>query len=221
MRYTLADRLKARCRQLGFHIGQVAEMAGVNRSFVYDMMRGKSTNPNLERLERVAQALKVERNWLLHGRGDVEGEAPLLENPEDAFVAIPSVAVHAVGGDGTIIDQDSPGPPYHFQRSWIKYDLRAEPANLRVLHVEGDYMMPTLHDGDIVLVDIGRRCPTPPGIFVVHDGVGLVAKRLEHIAHSDPTRMRVVADNPLYVDYECRAEDVNIVGRIRWFSRTI
>ena len=36
--------------------------------------------------------------------------------------------------------------------------------------------MPTLHDGDIVLVDLGRRTPTPPGTFVLHDGMGLVAK---------------------------------------------
>ena len=27
-------------------------------------------------------------------------------------------------------------------------------------------MMPTLHDGDIVLVDLGRRVPMPPEIFV-------------------------------------------------------
>ena len=57
-----------------------------------------------------------------------------------------------------------------FERSWIKHDLRADPANLRIMHVEGDSMMPTLHDGDIVLVDLGRRSPTPPGIFVLHDG---------------------------------------------------
>jgi phage repressor protein C with HTH and peptisase S24 domain len=42
-------------------------------------------------------------------------------------------------------------------------------------------MMRSLHDGDIVLVDLGRRTTTPPGIFVLHDGMGLVAKRLEHV----------------------------------------
>jgi hypothetical protein len=57
------------------------------------------------------------------------------------------------------------GRPYHFQRSWIKQDLRSDPANLRIMHVECDSMMPTLHDGDIVLVDLGRRSPTPPGIM--------------------------------------------------------
>ena len=56
-------------------------------------------------------------------------------------------------------------------------------------------MMPTLHDGDIVLV--GRRTPTPPGVFVLYDGMGLVAKRVEHITNSDPPRVRIISDNPL------------------------
>ena len=40
--------------------------------------------------------------------------------------------------------------------------------------------MPTVLDGDIVLADLGRSAPTPPGVFVLYDGMGLVAKRLEH-----------------------------------------
>ena len=48
-------------------------------------------------------------------------------------------------------------------------------------------MMLTLHDGDIVLVDLGRRTPTPPGVFVLYDGMGLLAKRVEH---TSPTAIR-------------------------------
>jgi phage repressor protein C with HTH and peptisase S24 domain len=222
MRYTMAERLKARLRQLGLHAGQVAEIAGLNRSFVYDIMRGKSENPNLERLDRLAQILKVERNWLLHGMGEVEGERPLLEDPDEAFVAVPSVSVRPSMGGGNLVEEEpAPGRPYHFQRSWIKHDLKADPINLRIMHVEGDSMMPTLHDGDIVLVDMGRRSPTPPGIFVLNDGMGLVAKRLEHIPMSDPPRVRIISDNSLYSPYEATAEQVNIIGRIRWFARDI
>jgi phage repressor protein C with HTH and peptisase S24 domain len=222
MRYTMAERLRARCKQLGLHAGQVAEIAGLNRSFVYDIMRGRSENPNLERLDCLAQVLKVERNWLLHGMGEVEGEKPMIENPDEAFVAIPYVSVKPSMGGGHLVEEEpAPGRPYHFQRSWIKHDLKAEPANLRILHVEGDSMMPTLHDGDIVLVDMGRRSPTPPGIFVLHDGMGLVAKRLEHIPMSDPPRVRIISDNPFYSPYEGTAEEVNIIGRIRWFAREI
>jgi phage repressor protein C with HTH and peptisase S24 domain len=218
---SLADRLRARCEQLSLHAGQVAELAEVNRSFVYVSMRGRSEHPNLERLDRVAEVLKVERRWLLHGLGEVEGEPPILEDPDQAFVAISSVAVTASMGGGAVVESEEDGRPYHFQRSWIRHKLRAKPADLRIMHVEGDSMLPTLHHGDIVLVDLARRAPTPPGIFVLHDGMGLVAKRLDHIPNTEPPRVRILSDNPLYAPYEGTAEEVNIIGRIRWFAREI
>jgi hypothetical protein len=36
-----------------------------------------------------------------------------------------------------------------------------------------------------------------------------------------PTRVRIISDNPLYSPYEGTAEEVNIIGRIRWFAREI
>jgi phage repressor protein C with HTH and peptisase S24 domain len=102
---------------------------------------------------------------------------------------------------------------------WIKNDLKSEPSNLRIMHVEGDSTTPTLHDGDIVLVDTTRKIPTPPEIFVLHDGMGLVAKRLEHIPQSDPPRVHIISDNSFYQPYECTTDEVNIIGRIRWFAR--
>jgi len=54
---------------------------------------------------------------------------------------------------------------------------------------------------------------------VVHDGMGLVAKRLEHFPNSDQPAMRIISDNPLYSPYEGTAEEINIIGRIRWFAR--
>jgi phage repressor protein C with HTH and peptisase S24 domain len=89
------------------------------------------------------------------------------------------------------------------------------------MHVEGDSMAPTLLDGDTVLVDMTRRAPNPPGIFVLDDGMGLVAKRLEHIANSEPPAVRVISDNKHYPEYERTADEIHIVGRIRWFAREI
>lgn len=222
MDITLAERLRARARQLGMNAREVAEQARVNRSFVYDIMRGRSENPNLEKLDLVAEALNVERNWLLHGIGDVDGESPIMEDPMGAFVSIASVQVRAsMGGGNLVADEVEDGEPYHFQRSWILHDLKADPSNLRIMHVEGDSMMPTLHSGDVVLVDLSRTRPTPPGIFVLFDGMGLVAKRLENIPNHDPPKVRVISDNTFYTPYERTADEVNIIGRIRWFAREI
>ena len=82
-------------------------------------------------------------------------------------------------------------------------------------------MAPTLLDGDTVLVDLTRRAPTPPGIFVLDDGVGLVARRLEHIPMSDPPAIRIISDNRHYAPYERTADEIDILGRIRWFAREI
>lgn len=90
---------------------------------------------------------------------------------------------------------------------------------LRVMAVDGDSMTPTLLSGDTVLVDLNQRTPQPPGVFVLHDGMGLVAKRLEYIPMSDPTRLRINSDNTRYSSYECLAEEINIIGRVRWCGR--
>jgi hypothetical protein len=55
--------------------------------------------------------------------------------------------------------------------------------------------------------------------FLESTGMGLVAKRLEHIPNSDPPRVRIISDKPLYKPYEGNGEEVNIIGRIRWFAR--
>ena len=56
---------------------------------------------------------------------------------------------------------------------------------------------------------------------MLHDGMGLVAKRLEHVPSSDPPRVRIISDNLLYAPYEGIADEINIVGRIRWFAREL
>ena len=140
--------------------------------------------------------------------GDVEGDEPALTNPDDVYVAVPYATVKpAMGGGATVEIEPDHGKPYHFQKSWITHGLKADPAKLRIMHVVGDSMEPTLRDGDIVLVDMGRAVPTPPGVFVLHDGIGLVAKRLEHIPNSDPPVMHVISDNKTYSAYERTADE--------------
>lgn len=221
--HTLADRLQARANQLGLSPAHIAEMACVNRSFVYDILRGRSTRPGLDRLAEVAQVLKVELEWLIHGIGDVEGPSPFIENPDDSFVAIAHAGVRPSMGGGAVVfeEHETPGRAYHFRRSWIRNGLKASPSQLRIMKVEGDSMQPTLFDGDTILVDMTRKAPNPPGIFVLDDGMGLVAKRLQHVPNSDPPAVRVISDNKHYPEYERTADEVHIIGRIRWFAREI
>ena len=222
MSVPMHERLRARIRQLGLSVAEVARAAGVNRSFVYDILRGRSQTPNIEKLGRIANVVRVDPDWLLTGKGRVEGDDPIAEGYQDAFVSIQHVRARpAMGGGAIVASEESSGRDFHFRKVWIRDNLKAAPSMLRVMDVQGDSMTPTLHDGDVILVDMNRRNPIPPGIFVLHDGLGLVAKRLEHVPMSDPPRVRIISDNQQYSPYECTAEEVNIVGRVRWFGREL
>jgi phage repressor protein C with HTH and peptisase S24 domain len=84
-----------------------------------------------------------------------------------------------------------------------------------MIAVRGDSMIPTLWPGQRCMVDTNDRIPSPPGVFVVWDGMGLVLKRLELIPGSgDPMRVRIMSDNPKYTAYERTLDEAHINGRV-------
>jgi hypothetical protein len=62
------------------------------------------------------------------------------------------------------------------------------------------------------MVDCSDLNPSPPGIFILWDGIGLLAKRLEHVLNSDPPAVVVTSDNPHYERYDRPLEDLEIRG---------
>jgi phage repressor protein C with HTH and peptisase S24 domain len=48
--------------------------------------------------------------------------------------------------------------------------------------------------------------------------MGLVAKRLEVIPMSEPPKVRIISDNHQYSAYEGTADEVHIIGRVRWYG---
>ena len=56
-------------------------------------------------------------------------------------------------------------------------------------------MVPRLLHGDIVMIEISQRNASPPGIFVLHEGLGLVIKQIEPIPNTSPITLRMFSDN--------------------------
>lgn len=89
---------------------------------------------------------------------------------------------------------------------------------IKIATVVGDSMEPTLLPGTKVMIDTRDVRPSPPGVFFVWDGLGLVAKRVELVQGSDPRRVRLTSDNERYAPYEVSLDDAQIQGRVmgRW-----
>tara|TARA_Y100000817_G_scaffold73832_1_gene56672 strand:- start:2065 stop:2703 length:639 start_codon:yes stop_codon:yes gene_type:complete len=97
--------------------------------------------------------------------------------------------------------------------------LDVQSSTHRIITVTGDSMEPVLRNGDHIMVDTSSTVPTPPGIFVLYDGIGVLVKRLEHIPGSN--RVIVKSANPDYESYEQSAADLEIQGRVVWYGRFI
>ena len=147
---------------------------------------------------------------------------PPADGVADGAVPVPLHAVRAAAGGGSVADETGGSrESLAFPPALLRRITAAPAAGLKLLTISGDSMSPTLEDGDLVMVDTQRRLPSPPGIFILDDGVGLVAKRVDAIPNSWPLALRLSSDNPAYSNYRRRVDEVHIVGRVVWFARSI
>ena len=216
---TLVDRLRARMKELGLKPGAVADQAGVGHSFVHDILLGRSLNPTTEKLGRVAAVLKISVEHLLNGT--LPASDPEAQLPDKSFTSVPFVNITASMGGGAIIEDESNVGTWLFPDDWLREEFVGSPATLRLIRVGGDSMEPTLRNGDIVMLDVSKTSPAHGGIFVLDDGMGLVAKRLDRVLGTAPPLVRIISDNPQYPGYERRLDEVRIIGKVVWFARRI
>jgi len=147
---------------------------------------------------------------------------PDLTGVNHGFVRVAEIDVRASAGPGAINSGfEEAKATWLFPEGVVRHEFRASPTELRMITVDGDSMEPLLSTGDRIVLDISQKVPVPPGIFVIWDGMGLVAKRVEHIPNSEPPKVLIKSVNPNYQAYERSAEEVNVVGRVVWMARRL
>lgn len=114
-----------------------------------------------------------------------------------------------VDDSGTVIDPaDSDG--YWSFPEQVKAGWR-QMSQTYAMPVTGDSMEPTLVNGSYVFVDTSHNYPSPPDLYAVNYGHGLMIKRLELLPED---KVRVISDNDRYSDFEFHAGEVEVYGRV-------
>lgn len=208
-------RLKKEMDRLGYNARKLAVQASVGQSFVYDVLSGKSCNPTTNKLAAVAEVLGVSVPYLVNG---TTNDNELQHITKGNVMTVTEIQPNAEG----VITKEQvlyPSGKHHFfDKQWLKENVAAHYNDLRILTICHEHMHPTLKLGDTVLLDLKRQKPNPPGIFALFDGTGLVIKRIEFMP-TDKASVRVSVDHSPFNAFTCPLEELDILGRVMWFSR--
>lgn len=132
---------------------------------------------------------------------------------------VPKLAVGASAGAGSLNDGEWLAGKVGFDPGWLR-KLGVDPDKVSIIRVEGESMMPTLNDGDDIMVDRGSATGRlREGVHVVRFDDVLMVKRL---VPGPGGRLSLLSDNPSYPDWpDLAAEAVEVVGRVVWVGRKL
>lgn len=117
-------------------------------------------------------------------------------------------------GKGGMVAVDAVRDHWTLPSHFVRNILRSSPQATAIIEVLGDSMEPTMRPGDRVFIDTQHRTPSPPGIFAVWDGFGIVVKRIELVPMSEPPEVRLISDNKNHAAYTASLADAKIIGRV-------
>lgn len=147
--------------------------------------------------------------------------APPAHSAGSKLVRIRKLDVRPSAGPGASVDGEDLIAAYSFDRRWLRDIGQAEPEKLSIVRVRGDSMMPTLADGDEILVS-GHDGGTAlrDGIYVLERDDALVVKRLA--LNPSTGLLTISSDNPAYPSWtECPLDSIRVIGRVVWIGRRV
>jgi phage repressor protein C with HTH and peptisase S24 domain len=145
---------------------------------------------------------------------------PPSRSPIDGFVTVPRLDVDASAGPGALDSAERSVGSMAFDPAWLRRLGVSDSARLSMIRVEGDSMVPTLSEGDEILVDGGDRAGRfRDGLYVLRLDEALVVKR---VARGSGGRLSVLSDNPAFPGRpDCDPSEIDIVGRVVWVGRRL
>jgi Peptidase S24-like len=213
-------RLDQLIRDHGTDYVSLSRLLGRNLAYVQQFIhRGVPRKLDEDDRRTLAEFFGVDESIL--------GAPPPLRAPgtrpaavRDDVVLVPRLAVGASAGPGTLDADDAPLGQIGFETRWLR-QLTPNPKALSIIQVSGDSMVPTLADGDDILVDRADGADQMrDGIYVLRVDESLIVKRLA--LNPALHNFTVHSDNPAYPAWtDVDPAGIDIVGRVIWTGRRI
>lgn len=214
------ERLASLMREQNVSQSELARRVGVSQQTIGKLVTGASSGSR--HIGRIAEELQTTPAYL----------AGQVEDPKEGAMLLPTEDVIADLLDLVTIDEIDLafglGETYtdhvsvettrrRFPRAWLSTLTDAAPAHLVFARGRGDSMMPTLLDGDIVLIDKTQSTFREQDVlWAVLMGDAAMIKRLRMRPSG---RIALLSDNPMVPPDEVAQSEIRIVGRVVFIGR--
>lgn len=217
----IADRLEALGgRADGFSQAWLARRTGLTQPTINALIRNPSASS--KHLDKIANALQTSVSYLLGETEDPSAELPnmSIESTKQllGIAMIPELVDlrYSMGGGA-----DAEDPPYErrvpFRKAWLKQLTSSGPEGVFLAMGQGDSMMPTILDGDHVLVErTENEIDRQDAIWAIVYSGFIMLKRVRRLP--DGT-FRLLSDNPAISPIDASEGEIIIVGRVVWIGR--
>lgn len=205
-----------------------ARESGLSDTVLRQYLAGQS-EPTRPAIIAMARAARVSVGWLAAG-SEMEFGAGKWEVAESYpryagddltkdYILVPCHELAV--GDGVVLRSGQVVDHLAFKIAWVKGELGVDPRNLALIAVKDDAMMPALHQGDLLLLDLSQRQVRADAIYVLAVDDMLFARRIQRLVDG---ALCVRSDNPVYKEQIVpreAADSLHILGQVAWTGRRI
>ncbi|WP_244370823.1 helix-turn-helix transcriptional regulator [Rahnella sp. ChDrAdgB13] len=232
---TFSERLEMAMKESGHTQGSLAKAVGMAQSSVWKLVSGGAQGSR--KLVDIAKVLGVRPEWLSDGSEPMRAEGVKPYNPDstippesewgtidlwdsktplsDDEIEVPFYKdIEMAAGAGRCIDTDYNGYKLRFSKATLRR-MGVEFANVFCCPAAGDSMEPLIPDGTTIAVDRGTKTIRDGKMYAMgQDGLYRVK-----VLYALPGRkVRVRSYNEEYPDEEVPLDELDIIGRVFWWS---
>lgn len=201
-------------RQRKLPRAQWARLAGISEGTIRNYMSGTSNDLRAGTIEKLARALGMSIHQMVAAAKN--GHSVSEQQSTSGMVEIDELDARAAGGHGAINGdhENLPTARWVLPIDVVRGNTSSPTENIKIITVIGDSMIPDFFPGEKIMVDTFDRRPSPPGVFIIWDGIASIVKRIEyHHDDIDPT-IELISANTEYKRKIVPASTVMIQGRV-------
>lgn len=214
------DRLEELIRERALTQSSLARRIGISQTAIWKLT--KEPSQGSKHIHKIAFELGTTPAYLMGetddpAEGALPAPTPQLLAEQLGMRMIPDVDIAYSMGGGTVLQEYVTEKKVPFRQDWLDRVTRGRPSDVFLTRGDGDSMLPTILDGDDVLVNRAENViDRQDRIWALGYGELAQIKRVRRLPNGT---FQLNSDNPVISPIEATEDELHVVGRVVWIGR--